>query len=166
VPSLTPYPPAAFAARDPLVIGAAKAPQAAPAGEGRARPEDGITAPDGIEIPALAAAAIPDGNAEPFAEPRVESALDIGTNVECETPAAAMFLERGHHIARLRFDHEDLRVMGESRIRSDHHEKIRKAADGRAEIGFFAGGPRLGQAPSRTMARTRTAAISPSTRTK
>src|SRR5829696_2889079 len=101
--------------------------------EGEARPLDGVAAV-AVEVPAAAAAVVPDGTCEPFLDLRVVGVLGLGVHVELGSAPLVHGAQGIERVVRLRLQHVDDRAVTEVQVRTVEEEEVRKAANGCAEV--------------------------------
>ena len=99
------------------VVGAASPPGARPVLEAESRPQRTVDALV-IEVPALTAALAPDGMAQAALDPVVEAAQRGRPDFDRLRLILGQQPQAAHHMLDLAFDHEDDRVVPDSRVRA------------------------------------------------
>src|ERR1700674_1906806 len=85
-----------------------EAPHEAHVGPRHPRP-DGRVHPSSIEVPAPAAAGVPDGVAKPSLDVSVEGLLRLWADLDAGLPAPPQMAEAAHHVAELGLQHHQNR---------------------------------------------------------
>ena len=84
---------------------------------GEARPPDAVAAVR-VEVPAGAAALVPDAVAQPLVGLAVELLVDLGADLDASEPAPVHLLDRGERVVHVRLGGEDDRVVAAGAVRA------------------------------------------------
>jgi hypothetical protein len=117
-----------------IVVGGRNRSRAMGVRDNRSRPKCGVFARTLILIPAAAASRLPDRACQAAMDVSDKLLFCFWSHVE-DAPLAA-FHERqtAHHVADLRFDHQNDGIVSQSRGGSEKQKEAGKAADGYAKI--------------------------------